>query len=183
MALTKTKPILRALFVALLVAVLALSLAGCAKKIEPDEKPGKGYFRDADYGMSLNDVVASETARSDSPEPQTMAQFSCIFYEHVLWDGYDTDIYYIANADGIHLDTILLNVNSGFDLAKTKVTLATLYTDGSKPEQSDNEYFVWSNGQHSIICQANADSTAMITFMDASAVPPEEEGAEEGETK
>ena len=116
------------------------------------------------------DVVVAEDERADSGDPQPMTQFSCILYEHIKWDGYDCDVYYIANADGIHLDTILVNVNGGFNLAKTKVTFETLYTDGSKPEQSDNLYYTWSNGERMILCQSNADSTATITFMSADAI-------------
>ncbi len=180
---TKMKYAARAVSLALALMLLAAVLAGCSSKLKSDETPGKGYFRDVDYGMSLNDVVVAEDERDDSGDPQPMTQFSCILYEHIKWDGYDCDVYYIANADGIHLDTILVNVNGGFNLAKTKVTFETLYTDGSKPEQSDNLYYTWSNGERMILCQSNADSTATITFMSADAIPPEEEGGEEGESK
>ncbi len=176
---TQPKTILFALLVPLLAAVL---LAGCTAKPKPDETAGKGYFGDVDYGMTLDEVAEAEKARSDSGEAKPLLQYSCIYYEHVTWDGYDANVYYIANADGVHLDTILVNVNGAFDFDKTKATFSELYTDGSGPEQSDSEYYAWSGEDRIIVAQSNRDTTAMITFMLKSAVATEEESGE-GESK
>jgi len=172
---------LRAGSLVLALLVLTLLLAGCSNRIEPTEQAGKGYFRDADYGMTLDEVAETEKGRSDSGEPESLLQYSCIYYSHVNWDGYDSTVYYIANADGVHLDTIMINVNGAFNFTKSKVTLASLYTDGSAPEQSDDEYFIWSNDDRILIAQSNRDTTALITLMLRSAVSQEE--AEEGESK
>lgn len=158
-------------------------LTGCANEEENGEAAGKGFFRDVNFGMTLDEVIEAEKGRSDSGNVSAMLEYSCQYFEHIRWDGYDANVYYIANADGVHLDTILISVNGGLDFTKTKKTLERLYTDGSSPEQSDDEYYVWSNESHSVLAQANADGTAMITLMAANAVPAEGETDNTEETK
>ena len=152
----------------LLSALLVLSLAGCGKRVS--EVKGNGFFRDVNFGMSFDEVIAAEQPRTDTGDPDFMEEYSCLHYPGAVWDGYDTDLYYLANADQEHIDTILVMVRGKFDFAHTKDTLISLYTDGSKPEQNDSEYFVWSCEDYMITVQSNEDGTAIVVLMSADAV-------------
>ena len=155
----------RGLMAALIL--LTAALCGCSQNSTETigEVPGSGYFRDVDFLMTMEDVVAAEESREDSGEPEKYDQYSALMYDGILWDGYTCNLSYIFNADGIHLDTILVEVLSGMDFDRTKQTLAELYTDGTEPEESTDEYFAWSSEDRVVLAQNNADGSAVIVLM------------------
>ena len=139
------------------------------------EPKGNGYFRDVDFNMTIEEVIVAEENREDSGEPERYEQYSALMYDEITWDGYTCNLSYIFNADGVHLDTILVEVLSGMEFDRTKQTLVELYTDGTAPEESTDEYFTWSNEEQVILAQNNADGSAVIVLM----LIPEEVPAEE----
>lgn len=168
----KTKTLLIACM--LLVAVLC----GCSQNSNEATKEvaGTGYFRDVDFNMTIEEVIAAEEGREDSGEPERYEQYSALMYDEITWDGYTCNLSYIFNTDGVHLDTILIEVLSGVDFERTKQTLVELYTDGTAPEESNDEYFTWSTEEQVILAQNNADGSAVIVLM----LVPEEVPAAEG---
>lgn len=86
-------------------------------------------------------------------------------YDGITWDGYNCNLSYIFDADGIHLDTILVEVLSDFDFERSKQTITELYTDGSAPEESTSEYFTWSSEDQVVLVQNNADGSGVIVMM------------------
>ena len=156
--------------------LLVAALCGCGQGGEPTkEADGSGYFRDVDLGMTIEEVIAAEEGREDSGEPERYEQYSALMYDEITWDGYTCNLSYIFNTDGVHLDTILVEILSGVDFERTKQTLVDLYTDGTAPEQSDGEYFAWSTEEQVVLAQNNADGSAVIVLM----LVPEEVPAEE----
>jgi hypothetical protein len=115
--------------------------------------------------MTLEEVIAAEEGREDSGAPEQYEQYSALMYDGIIWNGYTCNLSYIFGADGVHLDTILVEVLSGVDFEKTKQTLVELYTDGTAPEESNDEYFTWSSEDRVILAQNNADGSAVIVLM------------------
>lgn len=166
--------------VLLLSCVLwVMVLCGCSQSggETMQEPEGSGYFRDVNFGMTIEEVIAAEEGREDSGEPEQYEQYSALMYDGITWDSYTCNLSYIFNTDGVHLDTILVEVLSGVDFERTKQTLIDLYTDGTAPEQSDGEYFAWSTEEQVVLAQNNADGSAVIVLM----LVPEEVPAESGE--
>lgn len=147
--------------------LLAVTLCGCSQSGNEatKEAQGSGYFRDVEFGMTVEEVIAAEEAREDSGEPEQYEQYSALMYDGITWDGYTCNLSYIFDADGIHLDTVLVEVLSGVDFERTKQTLIDLYTDGTAPEQSDDEYFAWSTEEQVVLAQNNADGSAVVVLM------------------
>ena len=148
-------------------ALLMAVLCGCGQSSADavQEPAGSGYFRDVDFGMTIDEVVAAEEGREDSGEPEQYEQYSALMYDEIRWDGYTCNLSYIFDADGVHLDTILVEVLSGIDFERTKQTLVKLYTDGTAPEESNDEYFAWSSEEQVVLAQHNADGSAVIVLM------------------
>ena len=146
--------------------VLAI-LCGCSQKSAETvrETAGNGYFRDVDFHMTIDEVIAAEEGRKDSGAPERYEQYSALMYDGITWDGYNCNLSYIFDADGIHLDTILVEVLSDFDFERSKQTIAELYTDGSAPEESTSEYFTWSSEEQVVLAQNNADGSGVIVMM------------------
>lgn len=167
----------------LLISCLLLMavLCGCGQDSggTTKEAAGSGYFRDVDFNMTIEEVIAAEEGREDSGEPEQYDQYSALMYDEITWDGYTCNLSYIFNTDGVHLDTILVEVLSGVDFDRTKQTLAELYTDGTAPEESTDEYFTWSSEERVVLAQNNADGSAVIVLMLIPEEVPVEEGAEE----
>ena len=173
----------------LLAACLLLMaiLCGCGQSGSETvaESAGTGYFRDVDFNMTIEEVIAAEEGRKDSGEPERYEQYSALMYDEITWNGYTCNLSYICDADGVHLDTILVEVLSGVDFEKTKQTLVELYTDGTAPEESNDEYFTWSSEDRVILAQNNADGSAVIVLMlvpgetPAETVPAEEAPVQE----
>lgn len=115
--------------------------------------------------MTLEEVIAAEEGREDGGAPEQYEQYSALMYDGIIWNGYTCNLSYIFGADGVHLDTILVEVLSGVDFEKTKQTLVELYTDGTAPEESNDEYFSWSSEDRVILAQNNADGSAVIVLM------------------
>lgn len=158
--------------------LLAALLCGCGQSGETDvaaEPAGSGYFRDVNFGMTMEEVIAAEEGREDSGEPERYEQYSALMYDEITWNGYLCNLSYIFDSDGIHLDTILLEVLSGAEFDRIKQTLEALYTEGGSPEESNDEYFSWSSGEQVVLAQNNADGSAVIVFM---LVPEADKGAE-----
>ena len=157
--------------------LLMTILCGCSQESAEtvQEVAGNGYFRDVDFHMTIDEVIAAEEGREDSGAPEKYEQYSALMYDGITWDGYTCNLSYIFNADGVHLDTILVEVLSGMEFDRTKQTLVELYTDGTAPEESTDEYFTWSNEEQVILAQNNADGSAVIVLM----LIPEEVPAEE----
>ena len=150
----------------LVCVMLTAVLCGCGQSSKTEqETSGSGYFRDVNFGMTVEEVIAAEEGREDSGEPEQYEQYSALMYDGITWDGYTCNLSYIFDADGIHLDTILVEVLSGVDFERTKQTLIDLYTDGTAPEQSDGEYFAWSTEKQVVLAQNNADGSAVIVLM------------------
>lgn len=153
----------------LLIVCLLLTaiLCGCSQNSESTikETAGSGYFRDVDFNMTLEEVAAAEEGREDSGEPERYEQYGALMYDGITWDGYTCNLSYIFNTDGVHLDTILLEVLSGMEFERTKQTLMELYTDGTAPEESTDEYFTWSSEERVVLAQNNADGSAVIVLM------------------
>ena len=168
----KTKQTLLITCVLFLAVLCSCSQNGGESVKEPK---GNGYFRDVDFNMTIEEVIAAEENREDSGEPERYEQYSALMYDEITWDGYTCNLSYIFNADGVHLDTILVEVLSGMEFDRTKQTLVELYTDGTAPEESTDEYFTWSNEEQVILAQNNADGSAVIVLM----LIPEEVPAEE----
>lgn len=160
-----TKNMNRLLLITCVLLVAVLCGCGQSQKETTQETAGSGYFRDVNFGMTLEEVVAAEEGREDSGEAERYEQYSALMYDEILWDGYTCNLSYIFDADGVHLDTILVEVLSGVDFDRTKQTLAELYTDGTAPEEANDEYFTWSNGEQVILAQNNADGSAVIVLM------------------
>ena len=162
------------------VCVLLLTvLCGCSQDSGEAirEIAGTGYFRDVDFNMTLDEVAAAEEGRKDSGTPEKYEQYSALMYDGITWDGYPCNLSYIADADGVHLDTILVEVLSGMDFERTKQTLVELYTDGTAPEESNNEYFTWSSEDRVVLAQNNADGSAVVVLMLIPGVVSAEESA------
>ena len=162
----------------MIVCMLMMAvLCGCSQDSGEtiQEVAGNGYFRDVNFNMTLDEVIAAEEGREDSGEPERYEQYSALMYDEIIWDGYTCNLSYIADADGIHLDTILVEVLSGMDFERTKQTLTELYTDGTAPEESNDEYFTWSSEEQVILAQNNADGSGVVVMM----LIPEEVPAEE----
>lgn len=170
-----TKNLKRVLLI-LCVWMMAV-LCGCSQsgKETTQEPAGSGYFRDVNFGMTVDEVIAAEEGREDSGEVERYEQYSALMYDEILWDGYTCNLSYIFDADGVHLDTILVEILSGVEFDRTKQTLVELYTDGTAPEESNDEYFTWSSEEQVILAQNNADGSAVIVFM----LLPDEDSAEE----
>ena len=161
----------------LVCVLLAAALCGCSQSggETTKELEGSGYFRDVDFNMTVEEVIAAEEGREDSGEPERYEQYSALMYDGITWDGYTCNLSYIFNTDGVHLDTILVEVLSGVEFERTKQTLAELYTDGSAPEESTDEYFTWSSEEQVVLAQNNADGSAVVVLM----LIPEEAPVEE----
>ena len=152
----------------LITCVLFLAvLCGCDQNggESVKEPKGNGYFRDVDFKMTIEEVIAAEENREDSGEPERYEQYSALMYDGITWDGYTCNLSYIFDADGIHLDTILVEVLSGFDFERSKQTIMELYTYGSVPEESTSEYFTWSSEEQVVLAQNNADTSGVIVLM------------------
>ena len=147
--------------------LLMAILCGCGQKSAEtvQEVAGNGYFRDVDFHMTIDEVIAAEEGREDSGAPEKYEQYSALMYDGITWDGYTCNLSYIFDADGIHLDTILVEVLSGFDFERSKQTIMELYTDGSEPEESTSEYFTWSSEEQVVLVQNNADTSGVIVLM------------------
>jgi hypothetical protein len=147
--------------------LLMTILCGCSQESAEmvQEVAGNGYFRDVDFHMTIDEVIAAEEEREDSGAPEKYEQYSALMYDGITWDGYTCNLSYIFDADGIHLDTILVEVLSGFDFERSKQTIIELYTDGSEPEESTSEYFTWSSGERVVLVQNNADGSGVIVMM------------------
>lgn len=160
--------------------LLVAALCGCSQSEgeTTKEAAGSGYFRDVDFNMTLEEVIAAEEGREDSGEPERYEQYSALMYDEITWDGYTCNLSYIFNTDGVHLDTILVEVLSGVDFERTKQTLVELYTDGTAPEESTDEYFTWSSEERVVLAQNNSDGSAVIVLMLIPEEVPVEEGAE-----
>ena len=156
--------------------LLMALLCGCSQESAEtvQEVAGKGYFRDVDFHMTVDEVIAAEEEREDSGAPEKYDQYSALMYDGITWDGYTCNLSYIFDADGIHLDTILVEVLSDFDFERSKQTITELYTDGSAPEESTSEYFTWSSEDQVVLVQNNADGSGVIVMM----LIPEEAPAE-----
>lgn len=169
--------------------LLAALLCGCGQSSGTDTEPaGSGYFRDVDFGMTMEEVIAAEEGREDSGEPERYEQYSALMYDEITWNGYTCNLSYIFDSDGVHLDTILLEVLSGAEFDRIKQTLTELYTGENDPEESNDEYFSWTSGEQVVLAQNNADGSAVIVLMlvpDTAAgdVPAEEAPAEEAPTQ
>ena len=146
--------------------VLAI-LCGCSQKSAEtvQETAGNGYFRDVDFHMTIDEVIAAEEGRKDSGAPERYEQYSALMYDGITWDGYNCNLSYIFDADGVQLDTILVEVLSDFDFERSKQTISQLYTDGSAPEESTSEYFTWSSEEQVVLAQNNADGSGVIVMM------------------
>ena len=147
--------------------LLMAILCGCGQKSAEtvQEVAGNGYFRDVDFHMTIDEVIAAEEGREDSSAPEKYEQYSALMYDGITWDGYTCNLSYIFDADGIHLDTILVEVLSGFDFERSKQTIMELYTYGSVPEESTSEYFTWSSEEQVVLAQNNADTSGVIVLM------------------
>ena len=147
--------------------LLMAILCGCGQKSAEtvQEVAGSGYFRDVNFHMTIDEVIAAEEGREDSGAPEKYEQYSALMYDGITWDGYTCNLSYIFDADGIHLDTILVEVLSGFDFERSKQTIMELYTDGSAPEESTSEYFTWSSEEQVVLVQNNADTSGVIVLM------------------
>jgi len=157
--------------------LLITVLCGCSQDSSEatKEAAGSGYFRDVNFNMTIDEVIVAEEGRKDSGEPEKYDQYSAVMYDGITWDGYTCNLSYIFDTDGIHLDTILVEVLSGVDFDRTKQTLTELYTDGTAPEEANDEYFTWSTEKQLILAQNNTDGSAVVVFM----LMPEAVGAEE----
>ena len=147
--------------------LLMTVLCGCSQNIgeATKEVAGEGYFRDVDFHMTLDEVIAAEESREDSGEPERYEEYGAVMYDGITWDGYICNLSYISDSDGIHLDTILVEVLSGMDFDRTKQTLVELYTDGTAPEDSNDEYFTWSSEDRVVLAQNNADGSGVVVLM------------------
>ena len=147
--------------------LLMTVLCGCSQNSgeATKEVAGEGYFRDVDFHMTLDEVIAAEESREDSGEPERYEEYGAVMYDGITWDGYTCNLSYISDSDGIHLDTILLEVLSGMDFDRTKQTLVELYTDGTAPEDSNDEYFTWSSEDRVVLAQNNADGSGVVVLM------------------
>lgn len=147
--------------------LLMTVLCGCSQNSSEATKEvaGEGYFRDVDFHMTLDEVIAAEESREDSGEPERYEEYGAVMYDGITWDGYTCNLSYISDSDGIHLDTILLEVLSGMDFDRTKQTLVELYTDGTAPEDSNDEYFTWSSEDRVVLAQNNADGSGVVVLM------------------
>ena len=110
--------------------LLMTILCGCSQESAEtvQEVAGNGYFRDVDFHMTIDEVIAAEEGREDSGAPEKYEQYSALMYDGITWDGYTCNLSYIFDADGIHLDTILVEVLSGFDFERSKVQFTRDYT-------------------------------------------------------
>lgn len=147
--------------------LLMTALCGCSQNSgeATKEVAGEGYFRDVDFHMTLDEVIAAEESREDSGEPERYEEYGAVMYDGITWDGYTCNLSYISDSDGIHLDTILVEVLSGMDFDRTKQTLVELYTDGTAPEDSNDEYFTWSSEDRVVLAQNNADGSGVVVLM------------------
>lgn len=147
--------------------LLMTVLCGCSQNSgeATKEVAGEGYFRDVDFHMTLDEVIAAEESREDSGEPERYEEYGAVMYDGITWDGYTCNLSYISDSDGIHLDTILVEVLSGMDFDRTKQTLVELYTDGTAPEDSNDEYFTWSSEDRVVLAQNNADGSGVVVLM------------------
>ena len=147
--------------------LLMTVLCGCSQNSSEATKEvaGEGYFRDVDFHMTLDEVIAAEESREDSGEPERYEEYGAVMYDGITWDGYTCNLSYISDSDGIHLDTILVEVLSGMDFDRTKQTLVELYTDGTVPEDSNDEYFTWSSEDRVVLAQNNADGSGVVVLM------------------
>lgn len=147
--------------------LLMTVLCGCSQNSSEATKEvaGEGYFRDVDFHMTLDEVIAAEESREDSGEPERYEEYGAVMYDGITWDGYTCNLSYISDSDGIHLDTILVEVLSGMDFDRTKQTLVELYTDGTAPEDSNDEYFTWSSEDRVVLAQNNADGSGVVVLM------------------
>ena len=147
--------------------LLMTVLCGCSQNSgeATKEVAGEGYFRDVDFHMTLDEVIAAEESREDSGEPERYEEYGAVMYDGITWDGYTCNLSYISDSDGIHLDTILVEVLSGMDFDRTKQTLVELYTDGTVPEDSNDEYFTWSSEDRVVLAQNNADGSGVVVLM------------------
>ena len=157
---------MKQLFMVSCMLLMAI-LCGCDQKSAEtvQEVAGSGYFRDVNFHMTIDEVIAAEEGREDSGAPEKYEQYSALMYDGITWDGYTCNLSYIFDADGIHLDTILVEVLSGFDFERSKQTIMELYTDGSAPEESTSEYFTWSSEEQVVLVQNNADTSGVIVLM------------------
>ena len=94
--------------------LLMTVLCGCSQNSSEATKEvaGEGYFRDVDFHMTLDEVIAAEESREDSGEPERYEEYGAVMYDGITWDGYTCNLSYISDSDGIHLDTILVEVLS-----------------------------------------------------------------------
>lgn len=147
--------------------LLMTVLCGCSQNSSEATKEvaGEGYFRDVDFHMTLDEVIAAEESREDSGEPERYEEYGAVMYDGITWDGYTCNLSYISDSDGIHLDTILVEVLSGMNFDRTKQTLVELYTDGTAPEDSNDEYFTWSSEDRVVLAQNNADGSGVVVLM------------------
>ena len=147
--------------------LLMTVLCGCSQNSgeATKEVAGEGYFRDVDFHMTLDEVIAAEESREDSGEPERYEEYGAVMYDGITWDGYTCNLSYISDSDGIHLDTILVEVLSDMDFDRTKQTLVELYTDGTAPEDSNDEYFTWSSEDRVVLAQNNADGSGVVVLM------------------